>query len=143
MVILDLVMTDKPGFEQEMNRLGVVPSRARDGLYVIANKVYINHITRREGRHLSRHLSAILPLGITIKGDLHSAFYTHGDIDIRGLENDPQTEWEALGNQAQTLTIASDWEQPATPAWDEPSTATNEASWNPTDWNGTGSSGQW
>lgn len=115
MVILDLVVTDTPGFLAEMNRLVVATSRARDGLYIIASKRGIDNFKKRTGRYIKRYLSTILPFRCPIEDEvIQSDFYTKGDmksgielaIQGAGLQLTLQEAGSAVDKPADTVVAA-------------------------------------
>lgn len=103
-VILDLVVTDTPGFLTEMNRLVVATSRARDGLYIIGSKKGIDNFKRRSGRYIKRYLSTILPFRCAVEDQqIPCDYYTKGDVKFgrdayQGASNNETDNDQPMGN---------------------------------------------
>ena len=95
-VILDLVVTQSLGFLSDMNRLVVASSRARDALYVIANKACIDNSNPRAGRFMKRYLSQILPQRYFVaQDDMDCSYYASGDIDLAAIHDEfPEADAE-------------------------------------------------
>src|SRR2546423_13903966 len=51
-VIVDLTRTRGAGFMKNRNRLDLLLSRAKNGLYVMGNKPWIDSLNRQEGKFL-------------------------------------------------------------------------------------------
>ncbi len=86
-VILDFVMTDQPGFLNEMNRLVVALSRARDGLYVLANKTAWDKFKKNSKRHMSKMVSRLLPYRCFLEEIVTCLYFNPDQVDLRGIMN--------------------------------------------------------
>ena len=64
--VVDYVVTDMPGFMNDLNRMNVMHSRARDGLYVFADKRPILQNSTREGRWVQNFVMSLTKFQIRI-----------------------------------------------------------------------------
>jgi len=56
-VIVDLTRTEGIGFMKERNRINVLLSRAKNGLYVVGNKTWVDSLPRSEAKFLLKFQS--------------------------------------------------------------------------------------
>ncbi|KAI1869629.1 hypothetical protein JX265_006719 [Neoarthrinium moseri] len=73
-VLLDPVVTSSPGFLNK-NRLNVLVSRARDGLYVVGNSDQWDRMLYEDSQPLKAIRRQLLEFGVTWTGDQTSRFY--------------------------------------------------------------------
>lgn len=73
--IVSLTVTGEPGFLADLNRLTVLFSRAKHGLYVLGNKKGIDEM-KRNGRNLQNYQEQLLEYRIVVAGDrIESEFH--------------------------------------------------------------------
>ena len=80
--LVDWVVTDMPGFMNDLNRLNVMHSRANHGLYVFANKRSILQTSRRQGKWLHQFVKSLAKFQVQIgtsKTIQKSKWYSKGD----------------------------------------------------------------
>ena len=91
--IIDLTRTAVPGFMAELNRLILLVSRARCGLYIIGNKTAIDQFKRSRAKHLQCFQSAILKYYVPIKDKAVScAFFDPKAVDMSHTFDDTEAE---------------------------------------------------
>lgn len=85
-IILDFVMTQTPGFLNEINCLIVVLSRARDGLYILGNKEAWDGFRKKNAkRHLFKMLSKIVAYHQSIDDTVICPYLEPEQVDLRGI----------------------------------------------------------
>lgn len=95
-IIMDLVVCNRVGFLQSMNRLNVSCSRAMDGLFVVGDLTGIMNERPNHRRHLGNVITYISKLRARVKMvDTEQNKYvptslSHGDLEDRWSENDEE-----------------------------------------------------
>lgn len=126
-VILDFVATEQVGFLAEMHRLVVALSRARDALYVLANKTAWDQFKKMK-RHVSKMLSQLLPYRVQVQEEVTCNYF-----DPQHFEKQPDAGVNMPDDNADGN--ANDWAaqpQLEPTSWNEPEASSVEPEAAPT-----------